>query len=90
MMAFTNEDCARGAAYAFGHPVTCVLLRQPGDIPGHWHPRRLYTFRPSGDTSWTWITDARTMARAIKAADRLRESAYYRWWVKPPEVEAAA
>jgi hypothetical protein len=82
MLAFVDEQIARGAAHAMGHPIDCVLLRERG---AHVEaPRRRYRFSPSGDTTWMPIRDRRTDWRAGDACARLRASAYYRWWVSPP------
>jgi hypothetical protein len=86
MLAFVDEHIARGAAHALGHPIDCVLLRERGGEPGM--PRRKYRFSPSGDTTWIPIRDRRTCWRAGKACARLRGSAYYRWWVSPPPIQA--
>lgn len=84
MLAFVDEQIARGAAHALGHPIDCVLLRERGSQPGM--PRRRYRFGPSGDTTWMPIQDRRTNWRAGTACARLRGSAYYRWWVSPPPM----
>lgn len=84
ILAFVDEQIARGAAHALGHPIDCVLLRERGGVPGM--PRRRYRFGPSGDTTWMPIRKRKTNWRAATACAHLRGSAYYRWWVSPPPM----